>query len=324
MLQDSFGRRVDYLRLSLTDRCDFRCRYCIPDGYRGFQAREKWLSAGQIQRLIGVFADLGVGKVRLTGGEPLLRGDVLAIARAIAETSGITDLSLSTNGSQLARHAEALWDAGVQRINVSLDALDPAVFRSITGGRLEPVLQGLQAAKAVGMSPIKINMVVMAGINEHAVESMVEFAAKHGFALRLIETMPVGSAGGAASRHLIDLERVRERLDRTLGLEPAALRGSGPARYFHVRDTGLVIGFITPMSRHFCASCNRVRLGADGALYPCLGSEQRLQLRPLLEAGASDRRIREEICRALQGKPERHGFLPGVTVLQRGMSSTGG
>jgi len=324
MLYDSFHRRVEYVRLSVTDRCDFRCRYCIPDGFRGFRTPGDALGVGEIARLVAVFAGLGVSKVRLTGGEPLVRKDILAIARAINATPDITDLALSTNGSQLARHAEALRSAGVERINVSLDSLDPVAFRQITGGRLELVLQGLHAAKAAGMSPIKINMVVMAGVNEHAVEPMVEYAAENGFALRLIETMPVGSAGAAASGRYLDLEQVRERLDRTLGLEPAALRGSGPARYYHVRGSGLVIGFITPLSRHFCASCNRVRLGADGALYPCLGSEQRLELRPLLDAGASDEQLREAIRCALQRKPARHTFTPGVRVLERGMSSTGG
>jgi len=323
-LIDPFSRAIEYVRLSVTDRCDLRCQYCMPKGFRGFEVPEHWLTFTEIERVIGAFGRLGVTRVRLTGGEPLVRKDLPALAARLAALPGIQDLSLSTNATRLARHAPALRQAGISRINVSLDSLRAERFRAITGGRLDKVMAGLMAGKASGFRPVKINMVVMAGVNDDEVEDMVEFCIEHDFTLRFIETMPVGDSGRAASRHYIDLQQVRRRLQRRFELLPGVMPGGGPARYVRVAGTGLRIGFITPISQHFCATCNRVRLSVDGSLYLCLGQDDRLELRPLLRAGLSDAGLEQAIVSAIARKPERHEFRDKPGQVLRFMSMTGG
>ncbi|MEW8586498.1 MAG: GTP 3',8-cyclase MoaA, partial [Candidatus Thiodiazotropha sp.] len=286
MLNDPFGRRIEYLRLSVTDRCDFRCFYCLPRSHRDFEMPDDWLTTDEIERLVAQFAALGVKHVRLTGGEPLVRKGVDEIARRIAKLPGIEELSLSTNASRLSQFAEQLSRAGVSRLNISLDSLNDEKFHDITGSRLQPVLAGIARAQASGMSPIKINMVVMRGINDDEVESMIEYCLEHHLTLRFIETMPVGQGGQAASEHYMPLAEIEERLKKRYRLGVAAMRGSGPARYFRVDDSNLVIGFITPQSQHFCDTCNRVRVSVSGDLHLCLGQEEKLELRPLLRSGA--------------------------------------
>ena len=332
-LIDSFKRRISYLRLSVTDKCDLRCFYCLPKGFVDFQEPEEWLTFAEIERIVGVFAALGVRRLRLTGGEPLVRKDLATLAGRLNTIEGIEDLSLSTNASRLASQAGALRAAGVSRLNVSLDSLRAARFKRITGGKLDKVMAGLMAAKQAGFQPVKINMVVMRGVNEDEIEDMVEFCLEHDFTLRFIETMPMGVTGRAAGYHFYDLREARERLERRFELLPALLAsnggpqtvsGGGPARYVRVAGSELRIGFITPMSQHFCETCNRVRLSADGNLHLCLGQEDRVELRPLLRAGADDATLRAAILEGIARKPERHEFNEKPGQLVRFMSMTGG
>jgi GTP 3',8-cyclase len=323
-LLDPFARSIDYLRMSVTDKCNLRCFYCLPEGFRGFEESGHWLRFDEIERVIGAFVELGVSRIRLTGGEPLVRRDLPQLAANLAALPGLDDLSLSTNATLLSRHAVALREAGVSRINVSLDTLRPERFAAITGGRLEPVLEGLMAAKAAGFSPIKLNMLALKGINDDEFEAMVGFCLEHDFTLRFIETMPVGSTGRNASEHYLDLAVVKQQLAQRFDLIPGLMPGGGPARYVQVRGTDLRIGFITPISQHFCATCNRVRLAVDGTLYLCLGQEHKYELRPLLRQGISDDGLKEAIIEALMLKPERHEFKEKREQLVRFMSMTGG
>lgn len=323
-LIDRFGRRVDYLRLSVTDRCDLRCSYCMPEGFRDFEEPAHWLTFDELERLIGIFARLGVGRIRMTGGEPLLRRNLPELAGRLAALPGLRDLSLSTNATQLTRHAAALKQAGVRRINVSLDSLKADRFAKICGrDSYEKVIAGLLAAKEVGFAPIKINMVAMKGENEDEIDNMVEFCHEHGFILRLIEAMPMGDTG--RNTRYLDLQPVADRLKHKYGLiEHSTPLGAGPARYLGSADGQFNVGFITPISQHFCATCNRVRLSVDGTLYMCLGQEERYEFRPLLRGGASDADIEAAIREAIELKPERHEFREQPLKLVRFMSMTGG
>ena len=324
-LNDSFGRPIEYLRLSVTDRCDLRCFYCMPKDFRDWEIPDHWLTFDEIERVVGAFGRLGVKRVRLTGGEPLVRKELPQLTGRLAALPGIDDLSLSTNAVKMAKHADALATAGVGRLNVSLDTLQPERFREITGGgRLEKVIDGLMAAKAAGLAPIKLNMVVMGGINDDEVEDMVEFCLEHGFTLRFIETMPVGETGVEASGHYIDLRDIKRRLAERYELLPGAMPGGGPARYVRVSGTDLNIGFITPISQHFCETCNRVRLSVDGTLYMCLGQDHSYPLRPLLRDGISDAGLEAAIREAITLKPERHEFTERPGHVVRFMSYTGG
>ena len=323
-LIDTFGRRIEYVRLSVTDRCDLRCVYCMPEGFTDFETPEHWLSFDEIERVIAVFGQLGVNRIRLTGGEPLVRKNIPALAARLAKLEGISDLSLSTNAVQLKKHAASLFAAGISRINVSLDTLKPDRFKRITRGKLDKVLDGLMAAKATGLQPIKINMVVMKGINDDEVEDMVDFCIQHGFTLRFIETMPMGETGQDAVDHYVDLQTVRAQLARRFKLIPGVMPGGGPARYVQVAGTDVRIGFITPISQHFCETCNRVRLSADGTLYMCLGQNDKLELRPLLRQGINDNALKEAILDAIARKPERHEFKDKPSQIVRFMSMTGG
>ena len=324
MLRDRFGRSIEYLRLSVTDRCDLRCSYCIPKGFRGFEEPEHWLTFDEIERLLAAFVRLGTTRVRLTGGEPLLRRDLPLLAGRLSALPGLRDLSLSTNATQLARHAPALKAAGVARINVSLDSLDRACMEKITGrDSLAPILDGLRAGKAAGFSPIKINMVAMRGVNEDQIDDMVAFCIEQEFILRLIEAMPMGATGRDAA--YLDLGPIQARLRSKFGLVPqAAELGGGPARYLSTPDGRSSIGFITPMSQHFCASCNRVRLAVDGTLYLCLGQEEKFEFRPLLRGGASDAELEAAIRGAIELKPQQHDFNAQPDKIIRFMAQTGG
>ncbi len=324
MLIDPFGRNIEYLRLSVTDRCDFRCFYCIPKGYKDFSQPDSWLTLDEVERLVRVFSEMGISKVRLTGGEPLVRKELPEMVRRIGALPHIEDLSLSTNASQLAKHAVSLKQSGVSRINVSLDSLNPASFREITQGDLDNVLDGLMAAKKVGLNPIKINMVVMKGINDHEIGEMVDFCLEHDFTLRFIETMPVGETGKNATDRYVSLKEIRADLEQRFQMEPAVMRGAGPASYVRVKETNLRIGFITPMSQHFCESCNRVRISVEGTLYLCLGKHDNAELRPLMRQGISDEGLKEVIYEAISRKPARHEFNENPGEVVRVMSLTGG
>lgn len=323
-LQDRFGRAIDYVRLSVTDRCDLRCSYCMPKGFRGFEEPKDWLTFDEIERLLGIFVRLGTRRVRLTGGEPLLRRHLPELAQRLSALPGMQDLSLSTNATQLGKHAVALRAAGVDRINVSLDSLDRACMQQITGrDSLQPILDGLMAGKAAGFDPIKINMVAMRGVNDGQIEAMAAFCIEQQFILRLIEAMPMGSTGRNA--RYMPLGPVRERLEDRFGLVPQAVElGGGPARYLATPDGRASIGFITPMSQHFCATCNRVRLSVDGTLYLCLGQEEKFAFGPMLRGGATDAELEAAIRAAIELKPQQHDFNTQPDKIVRFMAQTGG
>ncbi|MDD5175085.1 MAG: GTP 3',8-cyclase MoaA [Sterolibacterium sp.] len=323
LLQDGHGRRVEYLRLSVTDRCDLRCRYCLPRDYCKFEQPSHWLNFAEIERLVFAFARLGLKRVRLTGGEPLLRKNLAELATRLAVVPGIEDLSLSTNGTQLKAQARRLREAGVGRLNVSLDTLDRTRFAAITGRDVLPeVLAGLEATCAEGFRLIKINMVALADTTDDEVDAMTAYCLERGFVLRLIETMPIGEAGRKAG--FVSLQPLQERLRARYNLVDGMVPGGGPARYLVSADGSFQIGFITPLSQHFCESCNRVRLTVDGQLCLCLGQHNSVDLRTPLRAGVSDAALEQVLVEALRGKPKRHEFEDQPQRLRRLMSATGG
>jgi len=322
-LVDGCGRRIDYLRLSVTDRCDLRCSYCMPRGAVDYADPATCLSVDELERVTRLLARMGVHRVRLTGGEPLVRANILELVRRVAAVPGIEDFSLSTNATALARHAEGLRRAGLRRVNVSLDTLDPQRFARITGRAvLHQVLAGLEAARAVGLAPVKVNMVVMRGENDDEIEPMVRYCMERGLTLRFIESMPMGETGRTAA--YLDLQPVQARLRERFDLVDAVMPGGGPARYLASRDGRFSVGFITPLSRHFCATCNRLRLGADGRLFTCLGHEEDGELRTLLRSGAGDTALEHAIRAAVARKPERHEFGERRDKVVRIMAATGG
>jgi cyclic pyranopterin phosphate synthase len=323
LLVDAFGRRIEYLRISVTDRCDLRCSYCIPKGFRGFQEPASWLRFEEIERLVSIMAPCGLKRIRLTGGEPLVRRDLPKLAARLAAIPGIDDLSLSTNATRLQALALPLREAGVRRVNVSLDSLRADRVAAITGRDvLDQILAGLQAAKEADFAPIKINMVAMRGVNDDEIDDMVNFCTEQGFVLRLIEAMPMGKTG--RNTQYLDLQPTRRRLQKELGLVAGTISGGGPARYMTTPDGRFSVGFITPLSEHFCATCNRVRLAADGTMYLCLGQNERIAFGPLLRRGAGDAEIVEALRAALNLKPERHDFIDQPEKISRNMAATGG
>ncbi|MCC7272329.1 MAG: GTP 3',8-cyclase MoaA [Alphaproteobacteria bacterium] len=330
-LTDPFARQITYLRVSVTDRCDFRCLYCMAEDMT-FLPKAEVLSLEELDRLCSAFVRLGVRKLRLTGGEPLVRRNVMSLVRSLSRHLGsgaLDELTVTTNGSQLQRHAAELAACGVRRINVSVDTLDPAKFAEITRwGRLPQVLDGLAAAKAAGLQ-IKINAVALKGVNEDEIDRMVEWCGTEGFDLVLIEVMPMGEIGGEARLdQYLPLSMVRARLMRRWTLDESDHTTGGPARYFTVRETGRRLGFITPLTHNFCESCNRVRLTCTGTLYMCLGQEDAADLRAPLRASSDDRALDAAIRAAIARKPRGHDFVIDRrrqrSAVSRHMSVTGG
>jgi len=327
---DPFGRAITYLRVSVTDRCDLRCVYCMAEDM-SFLPKAEVLSLEELDRLCAAFIRLGTTKIRLTGGEPLVRRDVLTLFRAIGErlgAGGLRELTLTTNGTQLARHAEGLYAAGVRRVNVSLDTLDAARFAAVTRwGRIEKTLDGIFAAKAAGLA-VKINAVAMRDVNEHEFDDMLAWCGEHGFDLCLIETMPMGEIDAQRIDQYLPLSLVRARLRKRWTLEDTDYRTGGPARYYTVAETGRRIGFITPMTHNFCESCNRVRLTCTGTLYMCLGQDDSADFRRVLRAGSSDDELDAAIVAAIARKPKGHDFIidrrDDRPAVARHMSVTGG
>lgn len=304
---DPFGRTIDYLRISVTDRCNERCLYCMPEGYKGWAKRADHLSAAQLVAVAQAAARLGFTKFRLTGGEPLLRADLLEIARGIGSLDTLHSLGLSTNATRLAPLAADLAAAGVRAVNVSLDALDAATYRRVTGGDLGAVLVGIEAAVAAGMF-VKLNCVLMRGVNEDQLAPLVRYAAAHRFPVRFIELMPLTRTDVLTPANFLSLADARARIESELGplrSLPDYRAGHGPARYWEEPASGARIGFIGALSEQdFCASCNKLRLTADGKLRPCLGRHGELDL-----AGAlGDGRLDEAIAQAIAQKPENHEF----------------
>jgi cyclic pyranopterin phosphate synthase len=327
-LVDRYGRHITYLRVSVTDRCDFRCVYCMAEEMT-FLPKKEVLSFEEIDTIVAAFVARGTRKVRLTGGEPLVRRDIMALVERLGSYlgNGLDELTLTTNGSQLRRHAAGLFAAGVRRINVSLDTLDERRFTAITRrGRIADVLDGIDAAADAGLK-IKINMVAMRGVNEDEIEPMMAWAHGRGFGLTLIEGMPLGEVGIDRVDTYLPLKQLRERLAQKFTLERADHRTGGPARYDWVKETGGLLGFITPMSHNFCESCNRVRLTATGQLFMCLGQEDMVDLRAAVREGGPNA-LDAALDRAMLLKPKGHDFVLDrdhtAPALSRHMSVTGG
>lgn len=326
---DPFGRAVSYLRVSVTDRCDFRCTYCMAENMT-FLPKKDLLSLEELNRLCSAFIAKGVRKIRLTGGEPLVRKNIMFLIRALGKQvgTGLEELTLTTNGSQLARHAEELYDCGVRRINVSLDTLDPDKFHKITRwGDLEKVMQGIDAAQKAGLK-IKLNAVALKDFNEHEIPGMLRFAHGRGMDLTVIETMPMGEIDEDRTDQYLPLSELRASLEKQFTLTDIGYQTGGPARYVTVGETGGRLGFITPMTHNFCESCNRVRLTCTGTLYMCLGQNDAADLRSALRATEDDGLLYAAIDEAITRKPKGHDFIIDRThkkpAVARHMSVTGG
>jgi cyclic pyranopterin phosphate synthase len=330
-LVDPFGRTISYLRVSVTDRCDFRCVYCMAEDMV-FLPKAEILSLEELDRVCSAFVRFGVKKLRLTGGEPLVRKNIMSLVRSLSrhlETGALDELTLTTNGSQLAKYAGELAACGVRRINVSLDTLVPAKFAAITRwGKFEQVEEGLRAADAAGLA-VKINAVALKGVNEEELSTMVGWCGERGYDFTIIEVMPVGEVGGEARLdQYLPLSMVRARLLQDWTLTDIDYRTGGPARYARVEETGGRLGFITPLTHNFCESCNRVRLTCTGTLYMCLGQEDAADLRAPLRASADDAALDEAIRAAVARKPKGHDFVIDrrrtAPAVGRHMSVTGG
>ena len=329
-LIDPFGRHVTYLRVSVTDRCDFRCSYCMSE-HMTFLPKKDLLSLEELDRVCSAFVAKGVRKLRITGGEPLMRKNILWLFRALSRHLGsgaLDEVTLTTNGSQLTKYAQELKDAGVRRINISLDTLEPGRFKAITRwGDLGQVMAGIDAADKAGLE-IKLNAVALKGFNEDEFEALIAFAHGRGFDLTLIETMPMGDIDGDRTDQYLPLSIVRARLMDRFTLEDIPFRTGGPARYVRVRETGGRLGFITPMTHNFCESCNRVRLTCTGTLYMCLGQDDAADLRAPLRTSSDDTLLARAIDEAISRKPKGHDFIIDRRTKQpavaRHMSVTGG
>ena len=327
-LVDAFNRRISYLRLSVTDRCDLRCTYCMPEQMQ-FLPRKDVLSLEELHKLALAFIERGVSKIRLTGGEPLVRRDVIELVRAIGRKlgDGLDELTLTTNGTQLENFAEDLFAAGVRRVNVSLDTMDGELFQQLSRrDRLNHVLRGIAAARDAGLA-VKLNTVALKGLNEAEIPFLVEWAHAQGHEITLIEVMPLGEVEGERVDHYLPLTAIKDALDARWTLTPSSHSSGGPARYWDVAETGGRVGLITPLTNNFCATCNRIRVTATGELYACLGGAEKVDLRAALRSEAPDLMLAAALDEAMRIKPERHHFAieRGAAPAQpRHMSLTGG
>jgi GTP 3',8-cyclase len=324
--KDAFGRAMTYLRISLTDRCNFRCVYCMPALGMKFQPKEEHLSDDELLRLIGLFARVGVTKIRLTGGEPTIRRGLVDLVRGIKSFRGITEVSMTTNALLLGRLAEDLADAGLDRVNVSIDTLDPDRFKAMTrGGRLDLVWQGIEAADAAGLRPIKLNTVVVKDQNDFEVGNMAALTIDRPWQVRFLEIMPLEGVGDVHDEALVSSEETQAKLEARFGpLEPIETDPADPARLWKIPGATGTVGFISPVSEPFCAACNRVRLTADGKLRLCLLRPDEGDLRDVMRAGADDETLERAIRAAIWRKPWGHGLAEGERETVRGMSQIGG
>ena len=328
-LIDKFGREITYLRLSVTEHCNYRCFYCRDDEHVPNCKREDILSYEDIERIVQIFAELGVTKVRLTGGEPLLRRGIVKIARLISDVNGINDMPLSTNAHLLEKFAKKLHQNGVNRVNISMDSLIPERFEKITrGGDITEVIKGIDAAIQAGMNPVKINMVAMRGVNDDEIESMVDFAITKGIDVRFIETMPIGLVGIEALEQHISEKDISAKLNKHLGKRLSPINPSktdGPAHNFKIKGTNSTVGIISAVSNHFCQTCNRVRLTAKGDLILCLGQEDAISLKDAVRSDLTNDEIKTMIVNAINKKPEKHEFNTVVdNISNRQMVEIGG
>ncbi len=329
-LIDPFGRTVSYLRVSVTDRCNYRCVYCMSENMT-FLPKSDLLTLEELERICAAFIRRGVDKLRITGGEPLVRRNVMSLFRNLGRhlaSGDLKELTLTTNGSRLADFADELYDCGVRRINVSLDSLNPGKFNDVTRwGRLDDVMRGLEAAKSAGLE-IKINAVALKGYNDDELDDFVEWAGREDFDLTFIETMPLGEIDEDRTDRYLPLTAVREHLERRWTLDETDYQTGGPARYMKIKETGKRLGFITPLTHNFCESCNRVRLTCTGTLYMCLGQEDAADLRTPLRMSEGDDRLMAAIDEAIGRKPKGHDFVidraGADPAVDRHMSVTGG
>ena len=325
---DDFGRPINYLRISITDRCNLRCIYCMPS--EGVHQRDmsELLTFEEIETVVRAAAELGISKVRLTGGEPLVRLGVVDLVAMLSRIPGIDDLSMTTNGTLLADQAEALAQAGLNRVNISLDTLKPDRFEHITQrGRLDDVLAGIEAAKAAGLNPIKVNVVVMRGLNEDEVVDFARLTVDNGWHVRYIEMMPIGAGPAWSVESYVPISEIQKWITEAMGpMQPATMKqGNGPARYYRIANsTEGTIGFISPITEHFCHECNRLRLTADGRLRPCLLANTELDLRAILRNDGTDESIREFLREAIRQKPKKHHLEQKICPQGRTMSEIGG
>ncbi|MBS29045.1 MAG: GTP 3',8-cyclase MoaA [Alphaproteobacteria bacterium] len=329
-LVDPFARAISYLRVSVTDRCDLRCVYCMAEDMT-FLPKSEVLSLEELDRLCSAFVDLGVRKLRLSGGEPLVRKNIMWLVRRLGrhlDTGALDELTLTSNGTQLARYAQELVDAGVRRINISLDTLDPAKFTAITRwGNLDQVLDGIAAARAAGLA-VKINAVALRGVNDDEFDRMISWCGETGFDLTFIEVMPMGEIGEQRLDQYMPLSMVRAEISKNWTLTDSDHTTGGPARYFDIAETGQRLGFITPLTHNFCESCNRVRLTCTGTLFMCLGQDDATDLRAPLRASEEDGLLIDAIHEAIGRKPKGHDFVidrrHNAPAVGRHMSVTGG
>jgi len=325
-LIDPFGRRVDYLRLSVTDRCNFRCRYCMAEDMT-FVPRQKLLSLEELYDVSAAFVDLGVRKIRLTGGEPLVRRDILKLVRALAKLPGLDELTMTTNGSYLRAMSQPLKEAGISRLNISIDSLQPERFKALTRfGSLEDVLAGIDSVLKANFDNTKLNSVIQAGVNDDEVVDLAQFAIARGLDISFIEEMPLGEiTSHEREKTQITSKEIRQQLETIWNLVDSAETTGGPSRYARVVGEDSKIGFISPISNNFCGSCNRVRMTADGRLLLCLGNENSLDVRAIIRSFPGDmKRLKHEIIAAIERKPERHHFDPKQVDIVRFMNMTGG
>ena len=328
-LIDKFGRQITYLRISITEHCNFKCFYCRDDEHIPNCKREDILSYEDIQKIVRIFSELGISKVRLTGGEPLLRRGIVKIANLISSIPGITDMPLSTNAQLLEKFAPKLYANGVNRVNISIDSLIPARFKEITrGGNVHEVINGIDAAIKAGMHPIKINAVAMRGINDDEIESLIDFAIKKGIDIRFIETMPIGAAGIKSFTQHMSEKDILARIEKHLkgGLTPIIpSQTDGPASNYKINNTNSSVGVISAVSNHFCQACNRIRLTAKGELILCLGQEDSFSLKDAVRSDLSDNEIKQLIVNAINKKPEKHEFNSSIdNISNRQMVEIGG
>ena len=323
---DSFGRRINYLRISLTDRCNFRCVYCMPEHGAHFAPREELLRDDELLRVVGAAAAVGFEKIRLTGGEPTIRRNLVELVAGIAATPGIREISMTTNGLKLAQQAEALKAAGLKRVNISIDSLDADKFRSMTrGGDLRRVWAGIEAAEQAGFTPLKLNAVIVRGLNDDEICDLARLTVDRPWQFRFIEMMPLAGVGDYADASVVATTEIIARIEAEFGpLEFVGWFGSDPARTYRIPGGQGTLGFISSITQPFCATCNRMRLTADGKLHLCLLRDNELDLRDALRSGASDEEIQALIREAVYLKPWGHGLPEGIKPTLRGMSELGG
>lgn len=324
---DSFGREINYMRLSVTDRCNFRCVYCMAEDMT-FLPKQKLLTYEEIVQVAGVFIELGIKKIRLTGGEPLVRQDIVKLTKSLNQIDGLNELAITTNGARLNKHAEALYESGVKSLNISLDTLESDSFKAVTRtGKLDDVLRGIEKAKQIGFKRIKLNAVIMRGQNEHQIAPLVEYALSNEIDISFIEEMPLGqiSSHDRGKTHFSSSD-VREEIEKNYALVPTTLNTGGPSKYYSIPNHASKIGFISPLTNNFCASCNRIRMTAEGQLLLCLGNENSLDIRGIIRRYPNQPEVlKEAILKAITLKPKAHDFsTDGDVQILRFMNMTGG